>query len=229
MAMPAVIQGSGGNSDVPLQVDPTYNAARVSLRPIEFNIGGMLGGHYAITSISGTMAAGLVANSQIWQIRWAPPNPFVFILKSMSIQAATSTAFTTLFGADVELVIGHGSTANGSGGNPQVPNGTSNRMRNNMNASNFVTSGEIRVASTGALTPATGQTLEPYGIGYAKVAPFTINTLGTKVVLYDQVDNGDHPCCLATGDSVVLRVPNPGATGVWSFGVQMECVEAATY
>ena len=212
-----------------LQVDPSYNAARASLRPLEYqDKNGVGGGHYAITAITGTLAAGIAANAQIFQVRWADATK-KFVLLKLTAHGATGTAFTTLFGADAELVIGHGSTANGSGGAAVAPTGNSNQMRRSMGATAFATSGEIRVATTAALTAATGQTLETAGIGWDRVAPFLISTHNPKVNLFDQRDAGGHPLILEAGDTLVVRTPNPGATGTWSVGFEMIWAEVVAY
>ena len=228
--MDVQLKGFGPNIDTKQQIDYTHNAGRVSLRPIDHRPvpGAVNGGHYSIDAISGTIAAGIAANAQIFQVRWADPTR-LFILKSLKAHGATATAFTTLFGADLELIVGHGATANGSGGVALVPNSISNRMVGSMAPSAFSLGGEIRVATTAALTAATGQTLEPAGIGYAKVAPFLANTLGALVYLWENSDIGDHPLILQAGDTLVVRTPNPGATGTWSVGFQMEWVEATAY
>lgn len=223
------ISGTGPNEQTEMQVDPSWQACRTSIRPTDFtSVSGILGGHYAIDAISGTIAASIAANAQVFQIRWADPVK-LFILKKLTAQGATSTVFTTLFGADVELIIGHGSTANGSGGTALAPTSISNRMRANMAPSAFVTSGELRIATTAALTAATGQTLEPAGIGYGRAAPFAANTTLPKFNLYEQRDFGSHPLVLVAGDTLVVRTPNPGASGVWSVGFEMEWIEAVNY
>ena len=221
--------GFGPNADVETQVDPTWSAARMSIKPMDYvMVGGVLGGHYAINAISGTIAANIAANAQILQIRWADPSK-LFILKKLACQGATSTVFTSLFGADVELIIGHGSTANGSGGTALAPTSISNRLRATMAPTAFVTSGEIRIATTAALTAATGQTLEPAGVGYGKAAPFATNLTLPKFNLYEQRDFGSHPLILVAGDTLVVRTPNPGTGGVWSVGFEMEWVESVAY
>lgn len=222
--------GIGANDGYAAQVDPTALATRTSLRPTEWQApnGGWIGGHYGITAITGTIAAAIAANSQILQVRWADPSK-LFVLLSLSSSAQTATAFTTNWGADLELIIGHGATANGSGGSPLAPIGTANKMRPGMAATAFATSGEIRVATTAALTAATGQTLEPAGIGYSSGAPFLTNTREPKDFLWDQRDSGGHPLILQAGDTMVVRTPNPGATGTWHVGFAMRWLEVVAY
>ena len=227
--MDVIITGSGVNSDVEQQIDRTHLSGRVTIRPLEHKIGLVTGGHFAATAITGTIAAGIAANAQILQIRWADPTK-IFLLKKITAQGATSTIFTTLFGADLELIVGHNSTANGSGGTALALNSTSNRLNSKtMAPSGFAGSGEIRIATTAALTAATGQVLEPAGIGYGRAAPFAANTTLPKFSLFDRVDPTAHPLVLQLGDTLVVRTPNPGASGVWSVGFEIEWIEVVDY
>lgn len=217
--------GNGVNSSVELQVDPTAQAARVSLRALEWQpTNGTLGGHYSISAPSGAIGAGgVVSGGQIFQLRWNDSAKF-FVLKKLKITTSVTTAFAA--GQSVlEAMVGHGSTANGSGGTAITPNNTSNRLRSTMSPSSIATAGEIRVSSTGATTAATGQTLEPLGIGSAQMS-----AAGTTAqYLFEQRDQGTHPLILNNSDTLVIKATTIAGTGVWSFSVDMEWVEAATY
>ena len=224
------LRGVGSDSDVFAQVDSTTNALRVSPRPTEYaDNGGVIGGHYRIARQSGTMASGIASAAQVFQVRWADPVK-LFGLKNITIQASTGTGFAaTTLGAPLELIIGHGSTANGSGGTAFAPTSSSNKMRSSMASTAFVTSGEIRIATTAALTAATGQTLEAEAIGECLGAPNSTLLQAAQQVLFDQRDNGDHPLLLNGGDTIAIRTLNPAATGTWFFTVTMAWLEVAAY
>src|SRR5260221_2343097 len=148
MAVPDDIrmQGFGVGSGVFAQVDATYNALRGSIRPLDPGVGG----HYAINAQTGTMAAGIASAAQVFQVRWAGSG--LFALKHLSVQCATGTGFAaTTLGAPLQLFVGHGSTANGSGGTAVAPTSSSNKARSAFASTAFATSGEIRVATTAAL------------------------------------------------------------------------------
>ena len=55
--------GFGPNTGIETQVDPTHYASRVASRPIDHQpaVGGVNGGHYAIASMTGLMAAGIAS------------------------------------------------------------------------------------------------------------------------------------------------------------------------
>src|SRR4051812_32435577 len=58
------VQGNGGTI---LEVDgATFRAARVTGRPLEYTTGG----HYRFSGVTGTIAAALAANAQVFQFKW---------------------------------------------------------------------------------------------------------------------------------------------------------------
>lgn len=224
------IVGAGPNINVDVDVDPTHKALRASLRPIEWAPqNGVAGGHFAISAMTGTMAAGIASGAQVFQVRWADPVR-LFLLKKLAVQCATLTGFAaTSLGAPLELIIGHGSTANGSGGTALAPTSISNKMRGSMNATAFATSGEIRIATTAALTAATGQTLEPAAIGSCLGAPNATLVQSTVVNLFELREHGDHPLILLPGDTLAIRTNTPAATGTWVMTVTMLHAEVVIY
>ena len=229
--MDTQIYGFGPNSDEPAQVDPTSGTLRVSLRPIEYtpSAGGTIGGHYKIATLTGTMAAGIASLASVFQVRWADPSK-LFMLQRMLVQCATLTGFAaTSLGCPLELRVGHGSTANGSGGTALAPNSVSNKMRPIMATTAFATSGEIRVATTGALTAATSQTLEAAGIGICMGAPNATLAQSAPMDLFNMVDEGSHPLVLQSGDTLAVRTYTPAATGTWFATFTMEWIETVNY
>jgi hypothetical protein len=229
--MDTQIYGFGPNADEPAQVDPTSGTLRVSLRPIEYtpSAGGTIGGHYKISTMTGTMAAGIASLAQVFQVRWADPSK-LFLLQRILVQCSTGTGFAaTTIGCPLQLIVGHGSTANGSGGTALAPNSVSNRMRQSMASTGFATSGEIRIATTAALTAATGQTLEAIGIGICAGAPNATLAQSPQMILFETTPAGDHPLTLNSGDTLAIRTYTPAATGTWFMTVTMEWVEAANF
>jgi hypothetical protein len=232
MTLEVTVNGAGPNSNIEAQVDGTFSALRASLKPTEYTSNlGVLGGHYKIASNNGAsvMAAGIASGAQVFQVRWADPSK-LFILERLTVQCSTATGFAaTAQGCPLDLIIGHGSTANGSGGSALSVSSISNKMRNVMGSSAFVTSGEIRIASTAALTAATGQTLEPNPIGMCAGAPNATLVQSPPMDLFALIGAGDHPLILATGDTLAIRANNPAATGTWFLNVSMTWLEAVAY
>jgi hypothetical protein len=226
--METIITGTGVNSDVEQQVDRTRNASRVSLNPIDTNsAGGTPGGHYAIGVQTGAIAATVAAAGDLFHVWWADPTRF-FILKKLIVGATTSTVYSTLSGLPLELVLAHNATAVGSGGNAVTMN-TSNRLRQTFVASALAASGEIRYASTAALTAPTGFAVETNALADVAGAGFSLGTIPSQT-LFDST-NGDHPLLLQRGDVLIVRAgpAGGGASGVAVLSFQMAWAEAVSY
>lgn len=227
--MEVKISGFGNNSDFEAQVDPTHGAVRVCSRPIDHVVGAVTGGHYGIAGQTGLIAAGIASAGQIFQVRWANTAK-IFILKKFVVMCSTCTGFAaTALGAPLELIVGHGATANGSGGTALAPTSISNKMRSTMTTTGFLDGGEIRIATTAALTAATGQTVEAAPLSSCAGADNRTLVSTQQMVLFDQSSNGSHPLCLNSGDTLVLRTNAPAATGTWTAFVTMEWIEAVGY
>ena len=224
------VRGVQSNVDTFMQVDPSYDALRASLRPIETQTDpqGPLGGHYFVSAPTGTIAAAIANSAQMFQVRWADPTK-LFILKKLKVQAVTLTAFAAnTIGCPLQLFVGHGSTANGSGGT--AVSLTAGKGRSGHGNTSFATSGEIRVATTAGLTAATGQTLEGQPIGGCAGAPPTA-LQSSEMYLFDQRDFGEHPLVLVAGDTLAVLTgqPAPSATGTCTFTFSMTWAESVTY
>jgi hypothetical protein len=223
------VRGVQSNVDTFMQVDPTYDALRASLRPYEVQTDpqGPTGGHYFVSAQTGTMSAGIASAAQVFQIRWADSTK-LFVLKKLKVQCATLTAFAaTSAGVPLQLFVGHGSTANGSGGTSVSLAGGKGRA--SQGSTSFATSGEIRVSSTAALTAATGQTLEGQPVGGCMGATQLTNTQSPEMYLFDQRDFGDHPLVLVAGDTLAVLTLNPGATGTWIAAFTMSWLEVVSF
>lgn len=225
--MEVEIIGSGSNGDVTQQVDRTRQAGHVQLNPIETNFGGTPGGHYSIGVQSGAIAATVAAAGDLFHMWWADATK-LFILKKLVIGATTGTVYTTLSGLPLELILAHNATAVGSGGNAVTMN-TSNRMRQSFVPSALAASGEIRYASTAALTAPTGFVVETNALSNISGAGFSLGTIPNQT-LFDAT-NGDHPLILQRGDVLIVRAgpAGGGASGVAVLSFQMAWAEATGY
>ena len=228
--MDVILSGNGPNSGVLAQVDPTWDGLRTSIRPLDVAVqGSPQGGHYSIGCMTGLIGAGIASAAQVFQVRWAD-NAKIFGLKKLVVQFSTATGFAaTSQGAPVGLWVGHGSTANGSGGTALVPSSSSNRMRSTFATSAFATEGEIRIAATSALTAATGQTLESNAIAACMGADNRTLVSTPPFNLFEQRDAGDHPLVLQAGDTFAILTNTPAATGTWYMSVFMDWFESANF
>ena len=214
-----------GNSGVVAEVDgTTYRALRVTVRPVDY---GVLGS-YRISVITGTMAAGLAAASEMFQARWTDATRLALIWGfTIDGMAGSATAFAAGFAA-INFTIARSWSADGSGGNAATLTGNNQKLRTSMGTTLM---GAIRSSSTGALTAGT-KTLDAQPEGQIT---FSIGTVIStiymgQVQLYGNMESGGNPApiVLAQNEGVVARATVPG-TGTWQAGFSMAWSEVATY
>lgn len=214
------IQGNGGTV---AEVDGTnFRALRVTNRPIDY---GALG-FYAIGLVTGTMAAGLAANAEVFQARWTDATRFCAVYNIGCDGAGSIVAFTAGF-TKFEAMIARSWTADGGGGTAATLTGNNNKLRTSMGTTLF---GAIRAASTAALTAGT-KTLDTQGIG--SVISSVSATAGAPVLENKEIFSAtsyvdNHPIILAQNEGVIVRATVP-ATGTWTGGVSMRWAELTAY
>jgi hypothetical protein len=225
------IIGAGAQDNIYAQVDPTNQAVRASLRPLDHIVGGIVGGHYSLNAYSGSITAAQTAAGVLYAVRWVSSTKLL-VLKSLRVAQNITTAYTTLSPIDVELVLARSFTSQYSSGATAIaPGAYSNKARDGMAPSEFVNnSGGISVTTTAAMTTATN-TLDTYPYSYAAppVAGFALGSAGV-MILYDQTQFGKHPLVFNNNQGFVIRYANTtGATGVSKLGITMEWAEVAAY
>ena len=219
-----------GNSGVIAEVDgTTFRAMRVVSRPIDY---GSLG-FYDIAPLSGAIAAGIGANSEILQARWTDATRFAVLQKLVLTGMRTTTAFAVGV-IDLTLTIARGWTVDGTGGTAATLTGNNQKMRTSMGTSLF---GTIRFPTTAALGAGT-KTLDAHEIGritthssagVGGATPIIGSTFLPRYELYEQdVGDGEHPIILATNEGGVVRCTVP-ATGVWNIGFHLKWGEVAAF
>lgn len=212
-----------GNGGVVAEVDgSTFRAQRVALRPVDY---GSLGA-YSASAISGTMAAGLAADSEIVQFRWTHATNLCAVMSiTLDGLAGSATAFTAGFGK-VALIGARTWTADGSGGNTTTLTTNNGKLRTSMGTT---LAGAMRSSSTAALTVGT-KTLDgtPLGIHTLSFGTVVSVIYAGKVSLFDWRDAGHHPLILATQEGFVLTATVP-ATGTWQFGATVRWAEVTAY
>ena len=216
-----IITGNGG---VNAEVDGTaYRAIRVTNRSPDY---GALG-QYRASHLSGTMAAGLAANAEIFQFRWTDATRFAIIhAVTLDGLAGSATAFTAGF-AKVECYIARSWSADGGGGTAMTITGNNQKLRTSMGTT---LAGAIRGSATAACTAGT-KTLDSQPIG---LFPFSIGTVANVIYvpqgvsLFNEQEGNCGPVILAQNEGVVCRATVP-ATGTWQFGVTIYWSEVTAY
>jgi hypothetical protein len=207
------IQGNGGTTQ---EVDATFRAARVSLRPAEVI------GYYSVSGASGALT-GVAANGPVFSFRNTGSN--LILVRRVSIAFVTTTAFTAAQGLAYQLLRANSFTGSDSGGTALFTAGQ-NKHRNSF--TNIASAPDIRISSTGALTAGT-RTLETAGMGFANGSSTAVGTsMPTEDLL--RYDSGDYPLVLAQNEGfVVTNGIAMGAAGVIRLQVSVEFAETAAY
>lgn len=214
------LQGNGGTV---AEVDGTnYRAMRTTLRPLDY---GVLGS-YRMSLLSGTMAAGLAANSEVFQFRWSDASRLCVVTSVIwDGLSGSATAFAAGFGK-VDMLIARSWTADGSGGSAATITGNNQKQRTSMGTTLL---GSARIASTAALTAGT-KTLDTQGVGQYSAAFGTATSTQwiPQLDLYHADPGGESPLILAQNEGFVVRASVP-ATGTWQFGVTVCWTELTAY
>jgi hypothetical protein len=217
-----------GSPLTPLVIDPTYGAARVTLKPDEYNASGFNGGHFRVAQVSGALT-GAIAASSVFSFR--SPAVGYSLLKRLQLGYAITTAFTTGQILDFDCVRCTGFTASDTAGTAIVLTGSNNKKRTNgMNSSQLA---DLRISSTAALTAGT-KTQDANPFGYLTNAPINLAvptaTLAggfqPVVDLYAQTTNAEHPMMFQPNEGFNIRVVTAlGAAGVIKLYVVVDWAE----
>ena len=228
LIMAIQVQGSSGN--IP-EVDTSFKALRASGRPLDH---GSLG-HYRLGMTSGTIAAALAANGELFQFRWTDATRLCVVQKVL-ISAGANVAATAAGLVNLDLVIARSWSAAGTGGTAATITG--NNQKNRTTGMGTTLLGEARCASTAALGAGT-KTLDSQAIGNVFVGVGTgAITTSHRLQLVDKIDlmeidadMSTHPVVLAQNEGLVIK---NGATiwpaaMTWGFSVTVVWAEVAAY
>lgn len=211
----------GRDGSTQLGIDSQTFAARMTSRPA------MVGsrGAYALSVSSGTMAAGLAANAEIFQFRWTHAS-YLMLLRSIRLEA---TASTTAFTAGVATFggrIARAWTVDGSGGTAIIFGANDQKKKTAFATTVAPSNTGIRVASTGALTAGTktldGNDFCGLACGVQATAGFGFLPPGTYI--WERNTSDEWPLTFVANEGFVIRATVP-ATGTWQFNLDMEWSE----
>ncbi len=213
-----------------LAIDPTFLAARVALRPLEFASDGSMLGHYAVGTKSGNFT-GWAAAANAGSLRWAPSLSNIYLvlmrLKWGFVTQATATAGVY----DVGAYIARGFTVDFTGNSTPVNMATvpnSNAMRRTMSSSQMGANGP-RVCTTAGMTGQTA-TLDSaaFAFGVANVTGTTVG-ISSFQTLYEYTSLAQHPVVLSSNEGVVCQMLAASAGGTFNVYFQWEFAEVAVY
>lgn len=213
------IQGNGGTV---AEVDgTTFRAQRVTTRPADYGSLGV----YRASMTSGTMAAALAANSEIFQFRW-PDATRLALVHRVQISAGANVAASAAAITSFNMTVARSWTVAGSGGTRATLTGNNAKLRTSMGTSLV---NDMGCSATGALTAGT-KTLDTTNVGGFSLGIGTgaitvaanLNLTDGKVDLYNAWEEGNMPVVLAQNEGFVVRTGIIFPAGMtWQFTVDV--------
>ena len=233
------LQIQGYNNTV-AEVDGTsFRALRTTARPIDYT--GL--GHYQLAMNSGILTAGLATGGAVFVFRWLPSDTSkLAVVNYISLQFQALTLFTaaTLTDFGFDAFVGRGWTVGPTIGThtAAVLTGNNAKCRTSMATSQQITTNQVIVSGTGAITVGT-VTLDanPFAnsIGDGqRVNPATgteEQRVNDPTLIYSpSAGNGEHPLVLANQEGFILRNRTVWpAVGTGIVAVQVHWAEVTAY
>jgi len=198
-----------------------YNAKKIIVRPND--VGAL--GSYAFLATTGTMAAGLAANSPIFSFRWGNASGALALIKEIRIAINSLTGFTAGIGK-LQTFIARSFSASDSGGTAIVLTNNQAKKRTSFGSS-LVT--DARISSTAALTVGTRtlDTLPFAGLHFA--VPTTANFVMLPTAgLWLPNHGGEWPIVLGQNEGIIIQATVP-ATGTFNGLIHVVWDEVGAY
>jgi hypothetical protein len=176
---------------------------------------------YSLSHLSGTMAAGLGSDAEIFQLRNSGTRRMVVHSVSLDGLAGSATAFAAGF-AKVALFVARAWTADGSGGTDRTPATDSNQLR----TADAISLATARGSATAALTAGTKtiDAVAPVGLwSFSTGTAASVIYVPQKTYLFRAAD-ANAPIILDAQEGLVVLATVP-ATGTWQFGVTAQWQE----
>lgn len=205
--------------DATLQtVDPTFKAARATIRPAE-NLG-----WFSLGAQSGALTA-VAAAGPVFSFRNTGVN--TMMLRRFGIGFIETTAFTAAQIVDFGLFFARAFSVSDTGGTAVAMTGNNAKVRTSLATPNGL---DVRIAAAAALTAGT-RTLDANPLaqlgGFCGAVGQGIPTTPNNMI---QHDTGDYPLILAPNEGLVLAVlTTMGAAGVGRLYVNMEFAEVTAF
>jgi hypothetical protein len=206
------------NDGVNLEIDPTFSAARVTLRPHDFKGAGgsNIGGHYRTVATTGATTV-LAAAAPIFSMRWANPDR-AHILNRVNAYCTIGTAFGAAQEVSLDLVRVTNMINPDTGGTAIVLGEAGRKSRSNMQASVVA---DMRIAAAVALGAGAGSVEEGAPM-CVRVSGGLLNVVGSMAggPLFDFMVGHEGPIVSMRNEGFRIRNRTlMGAAGVvvWTF------------
>lgn len=182
------------------------------------------GDAYAVSAVTGTVGAALIANSSVFAMRLNPSSARLAFIERIRLQYTTTVAYTTPLTAGRRLALFRGSGAAPSGGTA-ITTAVNKSTTSPLSEFNTAQGGNMNVATTGALT-VTGITFEADPIRTMSLVHVG-NAGNYAEMLWEFHASECAPVVLQPGQ--VLAIRNPAAmdaAGTWQLVVNVDWHEA---
>jgi hypothetical protein len=228
----AVIEGGVSGSLQEVGVSP-FIAAHVRSSPLAQSASL---GAYRIAATTGTVAAALAANAQVFYLRWTDATRY-FVLHRFKASFQALTLFTGATLTDFGFDLIRATAVSAGGGGTDLGALVKTRMRSTMSPSLLDTAGLMRISGTAALTALT--TLDATSIAQSVGDPQRVNpAAGTEeqrvndpTLLYEaKMSDGEYPLVLAQNEGLVFRNRTVWpAAGTGIFTIEMSWSEVSAF
>lgn len=207
-----------------------WTPAHVTSGPLQVGTGGA----YRLSMVSGTIAASLGANSELFQFRYVTAASRVCLVHGISVSAAMNVAASAAALLSLKATVARSWSAAGTGGTRATLTTNNQKLRTSHATSEV---NDIGMATTGALTAGT-KTLDSQDIGgvsySALTGAITVATQGVLVpktnLLGDFQGGMAFPLVLANQEGFVVRsgVANPAGM-TWALTVDVAWSEVQSF
>lgn len=226
MAQTKIIGGGTVVPGVELGVDPTFQAGRMSIRPLDYQLGGQILGHYRLSAISA--AALWATNAVLFNFRWSDPSRYAVIMR-LSASVTTVTAVTAQRVDPLVATVQRAYTANETTNvTALTPTANTGKARVNMGSSLVA---QVGIASAAAGISGGTRTADAQSV--SSLALPGLGALGTAVaqddfIRYDQL--GMHPLVLSANEGFTVSWGTTAlATGTVEVAIMMAWAEVVTF
>lgn len=193
-------------------------------------------GAYQFAGVTGAIAAGAAANSEVFHFRWTDATRLCLVTSVRVTGMRATTAFAVGV-IDIKATVARSWTVDGSGGTTLTLTGDNQNLRTSFAAPLMGSAGAMRISTTAALTAGT-KTLDAQDIGF--IATHSSGGVGsatpiigsiylptTELLKYD-VNSGEYLLVIAANEGLVVRATVP-ATGVWNLGIEIKWMEVTAF
>jgi hypothetical protein len=223
--MPFQFQGFSGNV-------PEVSSGFSTLRTVEYPIHPGALGAFSVASVSGIMAAGLAAQSEIFQFRNSSAN--LVVLRSIWMGATTDTVG---FAAGTPMFFAKAARAwsvQGTAGMSLIVNANNDNKKRTSFGASSIASGDIRMSLTSALGAGTKTfDLNPFAAAVGQSHITSAGSTGAPALLVPQAlwtrdTTDEYPFVFANNEGFAI-LASVTATGTWKFSARVEWAELASY